>query len=671
MKTRSRSISRYLQRWLTLSSFVLISVIIVVITKNYYSTVNELKGQYMESSLESASEQLNAQLQIMITKAQSVAANDIVRRKESKFTEVKEILNRYVDELQVNSIGFVTKDGYLTSTDGFENDISERDYFKQIMQGETYINKPTYNTASQKYIIFVGCPIYSEGEIIGAITVTFDSDYLSDLVVNLSDNEDIKSFMIDQEGTVIAHQEVEKVESGYNIINVAKEDEAFQSSALAYESILNSTSGKIDYKDENGKKQTVYYHDVDGQEGWKLISQIERRTFYQEVYAMINIQVILLIIGCTYAAVTCYFLGKRIGKRVQMLGSNLKEMAQGNFTFEVKDASGYQDEVTQAYQAMELTVHNIHEILAVVKHLASNMEENGATLENTADHMKTGTETIANSIYEISVGNGEQSEEICRIYEQMEQFKQSMVEVFDHMKQINQIAEVTDESLENGKDNMKQLNAVFEMHIKKYSEYNRIIQRMNESIEEISMITGSIQQIAGQTNLLALNAAIEAARVGEAGKGFSVVAEEIRKLSEQSEVSVKEINEVINKVCEEGEQLYSTSREMNEQLVVQKSSILNTVTSFQELSDDIEKMVPMIEQVFKLNQTAMQGVDSISQSIENTNAISEELAATSEQVAMTGKHFQESSNEVSEISSVILTLTAELTEQLKQFTIRE
>lgn len=190
---------------------------------------------------------------------------------------------------------------------------------------------------------------------------------------------------------------------------------------------------------------------------------------------------------------------------------------------------------------------------------------------------------------------------------------------------------------------------------------------MNERIADINTITSSIQAIAGQTNLLALNAAIEAARVGEAGKGFSVVADEIRKLSEESAASVNEINEVISKVYAEGDRLYHSSKEMNEQFAIQKSTINNTVNGFQNLTADIEKMIPMIEEVFELNKAALQGAEVIGQSIENANAISEELAATSEQLALTGNHFAESSNDVNEASDTILELSEELAEQLRKF----
>lgn len=668
---KKASISRSLQTRLLLATVILVGTIIAFVHTSFKTTVNELKSNYMKESLHTASRELDGQLQLLITKAESIASNDLVRKTGNTFEDVASILNRYQEELKVNSIGLVTKEGYLTSTDGFENDISDRPYFEQIMKGETYINRPTYNTASGSYIIFVGCPIINNGEVIGAITVTFDSNQLSDIVVNLSANADISSFMIDNNGSYIAHKDTTKVESNLNFINAAKEDQSLQKIADVYSEILANDIGTIEYTDEEGKKQTLFYEGVQGDKGWKLISQMETRIMQKESIAVTTVLSGLLIIGCIYSLLVSYFIGKSIGRRVESISNGLKKMAEGNLDFELKHTSRKQDEIAQACDSMKDTVKSIKGILSDVKHHVYTMEQKGSLLETTSKQMKEGSETIENAISEISVGNSEQSEEICRIHELMNQFKIFMHEVAEQMNSMNYTAEQTGQSLTVGKDQMSQFSEIFEKHIQEFTEYNLEIEAMNEKIANINTITTSIQSIAGQTNLLALNAAIEAARVGEAGKGFSVVADEIRKLSEESAQAVNEINAVIEQVCQQGEGIQKSSINMNEQLMVQKSSLKDTVDSFYILSSDLEKMIPMIEKVYQLNTEAIKGTDSISASIENTNAISEELAATSEQVALTGKHFTVSSNEINDISKIIFELTNELAQKLEHFKLGE
>lgn len=663
----NKSIAKYLQLRLTVWAFVLITTIILIAGTSFYKVVSSIKSESQTVALEDAAEKMNAQLQIMLTKAEAIASNDYVRTKGVTYEKVERILKRYQQELGVNSIGFINADGYLISTDGFENDVSSREYFANFMIGKTHVNEPSYNVTTGEYIVFVGCPIYSDNDIIGAITITFKSDYFSELVSNLNNDSDYTSYLVNSAGSIIAHEDPALVENKYNVIAEADENKSLSSMADAFRKVISSDAGKIQYQDEDGVSQLVFYKKINEQNEWRLVSIIKEQTMNKESNKVIIVLLVLLVVSCTYSTVESYNIGKGLGKRINVIRDGLRSIADGNLALQFQNNTKKKDEIQEAYESMQHTMKSIRNVLLDVKNLSDSIEQKGTVLGTTAENMKVGAVTIANSINEISTGNSEQSNEINEIFRQMDDFRQSMNAVGDHMNSMNQIADVTSESLQQGRKNMEILTEVFENHIKNFEEYNKIIHNMNERIADINTITSSIQAIAGQTNLLALNAAIEAARVGEAGKGFSVVADEIRKLSEESAASVNEINEVISKVYAEGDRLYHSSKEMNEQFAIQKSTINNTVNGFQNLTADIEKMIPMIEEVFELNKAALQGAEVIGQSIENANAISEELAATSEQLALTGNHFAESSNDVNEASDTILELSEELAEQLRKF----
>jgi len=162
---------------------------------------------------------------------------------------------------------------------------------------------------------------------------------------------------------------------------------------------------------------------------------------------------------------------------------------------------------------------------------------------------------------------------------------------------------------------------------------SRKITDTNNSISKIEEMIGFISEIADQTNLLALNASIEAARAGESGRGFGVVAEEIKHLAEQSNDSAIRITEIVSEISEQSEECVAQSKDV-EKIISEEQRLLGiTRDKFDVLNSEIKSSVKNINSVSDITDELNNIKEVITNAVSDLSAISEETAATNEEVS--------------------------------------
>ena len=280
-------------------------------------------------------------------------------------------------------------------------------------------------------------------------------------------------------------------------------------------------------------------------------------------------------------------------------------------------------------QSMDSLSSLLQEVVSKVKVIGTSSLE----ISTTGEEINNTSDEIAKAISEISSGAHEQVNRMDQSYSLAEGVSNTSKTMGKQADEINLSAVKGVDKSGDGTKVIEEMSLKMKRILDSSQESNRAIDALSKRAEKITEVLNIINDIASQTNLLALNAAIEAAQAGDAGRGFSVVAEEIRKLAEGSKNSVQEIESLIYEV-------QSATKSTAEQLVRMDEDIRNgehltqqATSTFRDISEACSQSLNLSEQI--VTATQQQGAD-ISQMVQMTESIvviAEQSAAGSEEAA--------------------------------------
>lgn len=284
-----------------------------------------------------------------------------------------------------------------------------------------------------------------------------------------------------------------------------------------------------------------------------------------------------------------------------------------------------EDSITQNHES-ENKVHITKEISI----LKDNMEYVAATSSD-----------INCSIGQMSTSNISQSNDLSKVSNILKDFHKDMESLAVNVVNVQIKVIDSDKDANKGLETIKTLDSSLGHLEDALRVSNSTVNDLVLKLESVNTITDSINQIASQTNLLALNAAIEAARAGDAGKGFSVVASEVRKLAENSKIAVQNITKILEEIKID---ILSTSSAMssgNDALLTQKSTIKETKDTFLTIKSELNESVDEIEKCIVNLTDSSAKKDIIISSVEDITSLSEENSSLSEEIVAT-MHSQDS-----------------------------
>lgn len=367
--------------------------------------------------------------------------------------------------------------------------------------------------------------------------------------------------------------------------------------------------------------------------------------------------IVLLIISALLFVIISWFLQRQIIAPINQLSANAKELADLNLNVKILNPKG-QDEIANLAQAFNAMKTRITETINVVANSANQIASSSLVLAQSSRQTSEASNQVALTMNDIASGTSTQSDQAEHIVKMMQKTNDEVANSLQKAEATLERAIQSTHIARKGEDAIneaiKHLNSVTQT----VSYATDSIQKLGKRSEEIGGIITVITGIAEQTNLLALNAAIEAARAGEQGKGFAVVASEVRQLAEQSSLASGQITSLIKDIQAE---TAVTVRTMESNLLAVEEQVHIISKGGNALQEIVEQVVETEQGVKEMKSAfthvndnsldVQQAIHDISRIIEDSAAATEEIAATSEEQHATVAEISQNSEELAEIST--------------------
>lgn len=395
---------------------------------------------------------------------------------------------------------------------------------------------------------------------------------------------------------------------------------------------------------------------------------IPESTINEQASEIRNVTVVLVIISIVLSLVLGLIIAQGMSKTITSILTQIKKVSQGDLTVRI---------CVRRKDEFAVLATGISDMIAHTKHLIQKVESVSTELTGISEEVIQSSEAflesskgIESSVGEIEVGTNDQAKHSVDCLTEMDNLSNRIQVVHQNTQKISEIAGDTKGSIQSGMGTMKILNEKSHSTAEITNVVIDSIQKLEDQTKSIGQIVSAINDIASETNLLSLNASIEAARAGEAGRGFSVVASEIRKLADQSMESANEIQNIIEQIVMTTKNAVEIAQQADSIVKEQQTAVDDTTDAFKTMEKQVAFLMKELEDILE-GVKEMDRTRSITlAAIEEISAVSEETAAAATSVNnVVGKQL-EGVEDLSQNSERLSASAEELEQAIGQFTIR-
>ncbi|MGN0620569.1 MAG: methyl-accepting chemotaxis protein [Porcipelethomonas sp.] len=613
-----------------------------------YTRVQEGITDKTKQTLLTYSEQVDSWLeqQAVFTESQANAAGTLVASTGDR-THNDDFLDSVVemnDALLDCYTAYEDSDLYMAVTDvntlPSDFDATTRSWYQDAAQGGTIFTAPYMDTATGAMIITIASPIYENDRLAGVFGCDITMDYIMNLVSKMQLTDNGYPILIDSNGNFMIHKEesyVPHTDGSEAVIfsaNDAKGD---------YSEVISSLDDKLFFEIREDYDGTEKYFALNRlpSSGWTIGYILPQSDINETLIGLAVTYIILLFVLITIGTIIVVGVSKAQLKPLVKINNVAKEIVAGNLSAEFDYSSSDEigtlcsnfalcTEITRKYisdislkleqlASGDFTVEVIDEYIgdyAPIKESLTNIITSMRNILNNIElasgQVNLGAAHVAESSTQLASGVNSQTENLNNLSKDMSVIIEKVRKSDENAQNARKLAVSAKEKLEESNSEMKRLLTA--------------MQNISEMSAETEKIVKTIDDIAFQTNILALNASIEAARAGKAGKGFTVVADEVRNLAGKSSEAASRTAKMIRETAEavaSGSALAVSTAE----------SLADAVNDTIQVDENIERISETSRQQSEYMDNVFNNINSISKIVDNTASSAQSGAASSEELS--------------------------------------
>lgn len=606
-------------------------------------------------------ETVSAKVDSVLNELEAVAERELIKDVNIPWEIKKPLLKEIMEKEGHIRMGFSDLKGNMQTTVGTSVDISDRPFFISAVNGQSAVSDPTVAMGNGIILINYAVPVYNGTNVIAVLVATRDGGHLSEITNEITFGESGRAFMINEQGTTVAHSNRDLVINMDNDFENEKTDPQLTQLVELEKKMVAGESGVGNYS-YNGVAKIMGYAPVKGT-SWSLALTAPREEVLSELINMNKNVLIMAIFFIILGIVITYIIAAMIAKPIVSVSNQLKIIAEGDFSAKIPDkltkgkdeigllarsAASMSETIRAAVRGVVTESNNVAEAASDTNTLINDLNSEVEDVLATTEQLSAGMEETAASAEEMNAASLEIDSAVEDIAKKAQECSAAIGQI---SVKANSLKKSFIESQQAGSEKFEKIKEDLDIALED-----------SKAVKQIHSLADSILHITSQTNLLSLNAAIEAARAGEAGKGFAVVADQIGKLAEDSKESVTKIQQITSNVLAAVENLSKCSGGMMQFFMTNVTKdygmMLNTVDDYgkdadmmnatimdfsatsEQLSASIQNMLKAINDVATASGEGAEGTSNISEKISIVAIKASQVLAKAEATTTGSEHLK-------------------------------
>lgn len=442
--------------------------------------------------------------------------------------------------------------------------------------------------------------------------------------------------------------------------------EAGTKSTFSFMKDQKEPANTLETEDSGGREILAVYNTLETT-GWKLVGTVPVEMLVKDAKGILVLTMGLAVGAIVVAILIGFWMARMIATPLSKLKDLMLEGAKGNLNVRTQHKS--KDEIGQLGQAFNLMVDQITKLVQQTNTTAQLVLETAGELTDASKKTAISAKEIAIATEEIANGASSLATEAERGNEMTEHMAKQMGLVITANEEMGSAARHVEQSSQYGTKQLNELLDKTHQTEEMTRELMHKVDALKQTASSVNKVLVVLQNITKQTNILSLNATIEAARAGAAGRGFMVVADEIRQLADQSRQSIDMVGQITGQIMSEMNETVEALSDAYPLFQHQMNAVKETNEIFVSVQEQMGDFTQRLQSVTESISALHDSHSVLSEGMSNVSAVAEESSATSEEVASLSNEQQSVGDHLVELSAKLENVSIQLKESLSRFTL--